>query len=74
MNAADSLSTDYYSEHFSRLTSAGEVLYDLTPSEAEALAHNILLASLQQKTRISDPYAWFAAALKCAVERRRGRG
>jgi len=70
----DATSTDYYIEHFTLLVSAGESLYHLTREEAENIAHDILLASLNQRTPRENPAEFFAGALKHAMMWRNRRG
>jgi hypothetical protein len=70
----DAILTDFYAEHFARLVSAGESLHHLTRKEAESIAHDILVASLNRRTPPENPTEFFAGALKHAVMRRNGRG
>ena len=74
MHALDELLEHYYTEQFTLLAAAGESLYNLPPEEAEDIAHDILLASLNRNTRPDNSAVFFAAALKHAMERRNARG
>jgi len=74
MQTMDAILADYYVEHFTLLVSAGESLHHLTRKEAENVAHDILVASLNRRAPLENPAEFFAGALKHAMMRRNRRG
>jgi len=74
VNDDDAILETYYHEQFALLAAAGKDLYGLSEKEATEVAHDILLASLHQKTPIENPATWFAATLKYVMKQRNTRG
>ena len=57
-----------YKDHFALLTEVAVDDLHIAPLDAEEIVHQILLASLLQKKRITNMTEWLTAALRAAAE------
>jgi hypothetical protein len=60
----------WYELHMPRLVEYGVEELHLTRAEAEALAHDVLLASVHQLPRIGDAFSWLSGAMQLAARSR----
>jgi DNA-directed RNA polymerase specialized sigma24 family protein len=56
-----------YTRHFCILTEIATAEFHIPKPDAEELAHDILMASFKQSSRIDDADAWFRGAMTHAA-------
>lgn len=71
MHATDTDLARLYDEHFPLLVDLA-VSNGVPPEEAEDLAHDVLVASIVQLSRINDFSAWVTSALSAGIASRDG--
>ncbi len=56
-----------YNHHFAELSLLATSQFNLSRSDAEALAHDVLLSALSSSSRISDLTLWLHGAIRNAA-------